>query len=404
MYCKFYNFTEKPFGLEADPRFLFLTETHQEAMASIVYGICERKGFISVAAEFGMGKTILIRRVLEELKNKKVHSVFLPRATLSIEEILKTIVRELKIAQGDGIKSSLIRQLNDFLLERLPRNENLALIIDEAQELDRAVLEELRLLSNLETSSAKLLQIVLVGQPELDLKLNLPELRQFRQRIVIRREVGRLKEEESRGYIGHRLGVVGAKTSDIFTRDAVGSICKYARGVPREINLLCDSALQIGHSLGQKRIDGKIVSQAVKKMVQPPAGETPPGSKRCSPSTATTAPAFGPTSGEGTKYRNDGGGTSRSGFHQESVPVKPGDPKTIAKSRRKPARRKTPLFLFGGLACIAIISLGRGYLNQTPKDRGRRCPPLNTEPEKPAVAQTTPAGRECPIRFHSRAG
>ena len=389
MYCDFYHFKENPFHLTPDPRFFFLAESHEEALASILYGICERKGYICIIGGFGMGKTTLIRRALEELEVRKVRAVFLPGATFSIEEILRKIVRDLEIPPGDGKKSSLVRKLNEFLLERLPREENLALLIDEAQELDREVMEELRLLSNLETSSAKLLQIVLVGEPELDVKLNSPGLRQFRQRIVIRREIKPLTPEESREYIEHRLGLVGSSTSGIFYPQAVGSICKNSKGIPRDINMICDNALRIGHSLGQKKIDEKIVNEAI-RMGRQPGGETP---IRVKPLLTDDAQAGGPrragpseiVDGASVKSPEPPGPIS----YRVGTAEKPEEWKAVPSSRGKFSAHKRPLVLFCGLGCLLLVFfLGRGYLNQTVENRGAAAPKI--EPEKPAVTQTAP--------------
>jgi general secretion pathway protein A len=232
----------------------------------MVYGICERKGFISIIGEVGTGKTTLIRQLLDTLRNKKVQTVFLYQTVITFDQLLREILLELDIPIRDESKTSMIRQLNEYLIQRLARNENVALIIDEAQNLDRQVLEELRLLSNLETNSCKLIQILLVGQPELEAKLSSPELRQLKQRISIGRKIRPLNAEESRPYIEHRLGLVGSSISKVFKREALSLICDYARGIPRNINMLCDNAFLIGYGLAQKKIDASIVQEAIKDM------------------------------------------------------------------------------------------------------------------------------------------
>ena len=221
MYNDFFSFAESPFNVTPDPRFLFLTDSHREALASMVYGICERKGFVSIIGEVGTGKTTLIRQLLENLHGKKVETVFLYQTIITFDQMLKEILLELDIPLGDQSKTSMIRQLNEYLIQRLARNENLALIIDEAQNLDPQVLEDLRLLSNLETNSSKLLQILLVGQPELEDKLSSPELRQLKQRITIGRKIRPLNVEESRQYIEHRLRLVGSSISKVFKPEAL---------------------------------------------------------------------------------------------------------------------------------------------------------------------------------------
>ena len=274
MYNSFYSFAESPFNVTPDPRFLFLTDSHREVLAAMKYGVAERKGFISVTGEVGTGKTTLVRRVLEDLRGKKTHCVCLYHSTFKVEQILSEVLHELDVEPVDRDKPSLIRCLNEFLLEGLARDEKLALIIDEAQNLDRQVLEELRLLSNLETSTSKLLQIVLVGQPELEAKLDLPELRQLKQRISIRRQIRPLTPDGSREYIEHRLKVVGSKSSQVFTSEAMGLICGYAQGIPRKINILCDNALLIGYGVNRKRVDGRAVREAIADLGEPAAEKT----------------------------------------------------------------------------------------------------------------------------------
>lgn len=266
MYSNFFGFKEDPFNVTPDPRFLFLTDSHREALASMMYGICERKGFISITGEVGTGKTTLIRHLLESLHGKKVETVFLYQTVITFDQLLKEILLELDIPIRDETKTSMIRQLNEYLIQRLARNENVALIIDEAQNLDRQVLEELRLLSNLETNSCKLIQILLVGQPELESKLSSPELRQLKQRISIGRKIRPLKVEESRQYIEHRLRLVGSSISKVFKPEALSLICEYARGIPRNINMLCDNAFLIGFGLAQKKIDANILREAINDM------------------------------------------------------------------------------------------------------------------------------------------
>jgi general secretion pathway protein A len=179
MYNDYYGFSEEPFNVTPDPRFLYLTPSHREALASMMYGIKERKGFISITGEVGTGKTTLVHTLLMQL-DERVKSVFIFHTHISFEELLKTVLTELDIPVVDQGKAGLLHALNENLIRRLSQNENVALIIDEAQNLGKEVLEELRQLSNLETPRSKLLQIILVGQPELEAKLNSPELRQLK--------------------------------------------------------------------------------------------------------------------------------------------------------------------------------------------------------------------------------
>jgi general secretion pathway protein A len=262
MYCKFFSFAEKPFDVTPDPRFLFLTESHQEALSSMIYGIRERRGFISISGEVGTGKTTLIHHLLHNL-DRKVKAVFLYQTQIPFEQLLKEILLELELPVGDGSKASLTRQLQEYLIQRLARDENLAILIDEAQNLSKEVMEELRMLSNLETPGSKLLQIVFVGQPELEAKLNSDDLRQLKQRIGIRRKIRPLTQEESRQYIDHRLRLVGSSSSEVFTPEAGSMICRHSKGIPRTINIVCDSAFLIGYGISRKKIDAKIIREVI---------------------------------------------------------------------------------------------------------------------------------------------
>ncbi len=270
MYNEAFGFSEKPFDLTPDPRFLFLGESHREALASMIYGINDRKGFISVSGKFGIGKTTLIHHLRNQLdQTVKTVSIFQTLATFG--QVLQEIFRELGLPAENQEKGALIHQLNGYLIERLVAHENLALIIDEAQNLSKEAMEELRLLSNLETPTAKLLQIVLVGQTELEDKLNAPELRQLKQRLVIRRQIDPLSQKESGEYIDHRLKVVGSSASSVFTPEAVSVISRQARGIPRTINMICDSALLVGYRLSRKKVDVPIVEEALRGMkIHPP--------------------------------------------------------------------------------------------------------------------------------------
>jgi type II secretory pathway predicted ATPase ExeA/phage tail protein X len=260
MYEQFFGFSQRPFNVTPDPRFLFMTDSHQEALASLLYGIQERRGFISVSGEVGTGKTTLLNYLLTIL-DKKVKTIFIFNTHIPFEDLLKEILRNLALRAVDGTKISMIRKLNLYLLKTLEKNENVAILIDEAQNLTNEVLEELRMLSNMETGEAKLIQIVLVGQPELERKLNSQELRQLKQRIGIRRQIRPLTEEESRGYIDDRLQKMGGKTEDIFTAEALDLICRYSAGIFRNINIICDNAFLIAYALKKKPIDAGIVRE-----------------------------------------------------------------------------------------------------------------------------------------------
>lgn len=265
MYTRFYEFSEKPFNVTPDPRFLYQTGSHKESLASMIYGIKERKGFISIIGEVGTGKTTLIYTLLKQLEGK-VNTVFLFHTTITFDQLLKHILLELEIPVAGEEKTGLLRLLHEYLIQKSSQDENLALVIDEAQNLSKEVLEELRMLSNLETPHLKLLQIVLVGQPELDVKLNSEDLRQLKQRIGIRCQIMPLSREECREYIDHRLKLVGSSGPKIFTKEAIALISDYAKGIPRTINILCDNALLTGYSLLRKKIDVTIIQEVIRDM------------------------------------------------------------------------------------------------------------------------------------------
>lgn len=265
MYTEFYNFSEKPFNITPDPKFLFLTSGHREALASLLYGIIERKGFISLTGEVGTGKTTLVYSLLSNLTNT-TKTVFVYHTNTTFEQLLKNILLKLDIEAGDEDKSLLLYKLNNYVASRLSPEQTFAIIIDEAQNLSSEILEELRMLSNMETCKSKMIQIVLVGQPELENKLNAEKLRQLKQRIGIRRHCKPLTPEESRQYIEHRLKLVGSGSSQVFTSNAISRICRYAHGIPRTINVICDNAFLIGYSESKDKIDAKIIEEVIADM------------------------------------------------------------------------------------------------------------------------------------------
>lgn len=377
MYNDFYGFSEEPFNVTPDPRFLYLTPSHREALASMMYAIMERKGFISIRGEVGTGKTTLVHTLLAKL-DKQVKAVFIFHTYVSFEELLKAVLTELDIPIADGGKASLLHALNESLIQRLSQNENVALIIDEAQNLGKEVLEELRLLSNLETPKSKLLQIVLVGQPELEAKLDSPELRQLKQRIGIRRRIEPLTSGECENYIDHRLEKVGSSASKIFTKEAIGLVSDRARGIPRIINTICDNALLIGYGLSKKRIDGNIVREVLKDM-----GEVslPPGEVSSLPAEASPPPP------KPDRYKWES--------REEPEKIEPVLVKHGAKNRH--AR-----LLYVGLALVAVLALlfflgGKFYSDKAKKSEPSAKASVNPEPlTRPASAgvnaDSTPPG------------
>jgi type II secretory pathway predicted ATPase ExeA len=265
MYTEYFGFREKPFNVTPDPRFFYTNAVYQEAYASLLYGIRERKGFIVLTGEVGTGKTTLLRRLMTNLE-KSIHFAFFYNTTLSFEELLTFVCEDFGL-QAEG-KSPLqkIQLLNTFLLSCLQQGGTGVLLIDEAQNLRDDVLENLRLLSNLETSSEKLLQIVLVGQPELENKLAQPRLRQFRQRVAIQARLDVLKDREVEPFIYHRLRLVGYESRDLFPQETIDCICKYARGTPRLINIICDNALLVAYSADQKTISVDMIEEVARDL------------------------------------------------------------------------------------------------------------------------------------------
>lgn len=260
MYNSYFGFREKPFNVTPDPRFFYNNPVYQEAYASLLYGIRERKGFIVLTGEVGTGKTTILRRLMNNLE-ATVRSVFFYNTTLSFEELLSFTCDELGLrVEGEG-RLQKIDALNEFLIEQLKKGGTGVLLVDEAQNLGEDVLENLRLLSNLETGSEKLLQIVLVGQPELENKLDQPQLRQVKQRIAVRYRLNRLKDREVGPYIDYRLRSIGYEHDDLFTPDGVRQIAFYSQGIPRLINIICDNALVIAYASSKKKVSADMIME-----------------------------------------------------------------------------------------------------------------------------------------------
>lgn len=267
MYCNNYHFSRKPFDVTPDPEFLYLSPDHTEVLAALVYGITERRGFIVIIGEVGTGKTTVINAALDKLgKKTKVAYVF--NTDVTFEQMLQCALVDLGLATHEETlsKTEAINRLNEFAIQQLTENGNVVFIVDEAQNLDLHTMENLRLLSNLETRKHKLIQIVLSGQPELDVKLGRHELRQFTQRISVRRYITPLNEDMVYEYIKHRLAIAGCQDSSLFSHKAQQLIWQFSGGVPRKINILCDNALLIGYGLRKKRIGAKEIEEAIRDL------------------------------------------------------------------------------------------------------------------------------------------
>ena len=266
MYTQFYGLNEKPFSLTPDPRFLFLSESHREALAHLLYGIEQGEGFIAITGEVGTGKTTLCRALLQRLgPDTEVAFVFNP--IMSGEDLLRAVSIEFGLITEGYSRPDLNDQLNQFLLETSRDGRRALLIVDESQNLDPATLEEIRLLSNLETSSSKLIQIVLFGQPELDEMLDSRELRQLRQRITVRWTLSPLNMAETRDYVRHRLKIAAGKECNIFTDKALREVQRRAAGIPRLINVLCDRAMLVGYTAGASTMEPNAINRAAREIL-----------------------------------------------------------------------------------------------------------------------------------------
>jgi general secretion pathway protein A len=264
MYRKYYGLTRNPFEVSPDPFFFYPTTQHKEALAILHYGVLRQKGFVVVTGEVGTGKTLIVRCLLDALNRHRVAFAFVYNPRLSVQDFLTHVLIDLGLPSPPRTKSEMLSRLNNFLLERSRSGATTALVVDEAQLLSWELLEEIRLLTNLETSQHKLLQIVLVGQPELDRKLDSEELRQLKQRIGLRCRLEPLRLEELRGYIHKRLELAGANShaATIFPDEAISAIHELSSGIPRLTNTLCENSLISGYSRQVRHITPEIVREA----------------------------------------------------------------------------------------------------------------------------------------------
>ncbi len=267
MYKGFFGLIENPFNVTPDPRYLFLTKQVEEALSSLMYGIQTRKGIITLIGEVGTGKTTLINRLLDWVHMHGTKTAFLFNSRMNSTQLFDFVLTEFEIHCESRSKSQQLMKLNQWLLDRFRAGETAVLIIDEAQNLTFPVLEEIRMLTNLETSTEKLLQIVLSGQPELEEKLKLPQLRQLRQRITLRTKTVPLTKEQTCAYILERLKIAGTATNgqSIFSPQAIETVHLYSLGIPRVVNLLCEHALINAYVEHQRPIQPEIVEDVARE-------------------------------------------------------------------------------------------------------------------------------------------
>lgn len=265
MYQEYYGLDAPPFNITPDPRYLFYSHRHREAFEHILFGISQRTGFIQITGDVGTGKTTLCRAVLERLDEGYSTALILNPVMTGIQ-LLRSILRELGLNDRGNDRVRLIDRLNQFLLDRARAEEDVVLFVDEAQDMSDELLEQVRLLSNLETDDRKLLQIVLIGQPELRSRLERDELRQLRQRITVRYHLGPISRRETESYIQHRLRVAGSNARPTFSRAAIRAIHRHSRGIPRLINAVCDKTLLCGYVEGRDHLRWHQVRRAIRDL------------------------------------------------------------------------------------------------------------------------------------------
>ena len=265
MYNSYFGFSVSPFSVTPDPNFFYTNPVYQEAYANLRYGIESKKGFIVITGEVGTGKTTLLRKLMHNLEGT-IHTVFVFNTYLDFTELLRVILYDLGLAPEEPNKVTMLQELNDYLITQLKQGHIVTVLVDEAQNLSDEALEGLRLLSNLETDQEKLIQIVLMGQPELQARLDRPSLRQLKQRVALQCRLVPLKDEEVGPYIDFRLRAAGYKGKDLFHPDALRLIAFYSNGIPRLVNIICDNALLCAYARSQKTVSADMIKEVARDL------------------------------------------------------------------------------------------------------------------------------------------
>jgi general secretion pathway protein A len=285
MYQSFYGLREPPFELTSNPEFLFYTGQHREALSNLEYGLMSAKAITVLIGEAGTGKTTLLRAALESERCRAVSAIFVHNPTLTRVEFVEMIASQFQLgSNAEQSKTSLLNALEPLLRARRTRGQQTVLVVDEAQSLSDELLEEIRLLANIETETEKLLPVVLAGQPELAARLNEPGLRQLKQRIALRCEIGPLSLEETAAYIASRVRKAGGDTTRLFTREAVKLIHHCSGGIPRTVNVMCENALISGFALGKRPVDRETVLEVCRDFDMPAGDDEPAPEVREKPS------------------------------------------------------------------------------------------------------------------------
>ncbi|HIJ86154.1 MAG TPA: AAA family ATPase [Desulfuromonadales bacterium] len=268
MYCDFFGFTEKPFTITPNPHFIFLSSIHREAYARLLYGVDSHAGFIALTGEVGTGKTTLLRTLLTQLDLEKYRSALIFNSCVSAEQLLASICREFAVEAEEQTRFGYLDALNLFLVEQHSAGRTVLLVIDEAQNLEPEVLEQVRMISNLETERDKLIQIILAGQPELNAVLKRHDLRQLNQRITVRCRLAPMKIADVSQYIQHRVAVAGSRIPDIFSAGAIRKIYRFSRGIPRLINVACEQALVLAWTREARTVSPSMATEIILELQQ----------------------------------------------------------------------------------------------------------------------------------------